>query len=375
MKPMQAIWSVVLVMCTICMVWAGSVICPECGYENTDRAVRCTHCSVALSAVPSPPPRIGSTVADPTPGVSGEEHVDIEIVADEVRAAKRLLKRGDDLVACRVTRNALALNMLTESEDVHRRASAITDLLRECERAYSPRHRACPTCRGTGHGVMKSENLRGENVRLAVPGKACTRCGGSGRIRGRETVDEKKLRLSEAARRYRVFQQGRQRIDVGGVWCPVGFIEGLSVKQRVMMKKSIGATCPDCMGLMRQDCTHCKGTGRDECNNRDCRAGWVMADRNGLGGSTLKQERRACPICKGDAAMICLECRGDGSVLCDECGGSGVPELCRRCNGAGYSECRRCKGTGTYRDAVCTTCVGEKVCECSTCGGSGRRSK
>jgi len=375
MKSMRATWSAILFLCTTCVVWAGSVICSDCGYENTDRAARCIHCGVALAVPPSPSPRFPATSPDPESDVAAGGRVDVEIVADEVRAAKRLLKRGDDLVACRVARNALALNMLTDSEDVHRRASAITDLLRECERAYSPRQRTCPTCRGSGHGVMRSENLRGETVRQVVAGKACTRCGGSGRIRGRETMDERKLRLSEAAQRYRVFQQGRQRIEVGSVWGPMGFSEELTVKQRVMMKKSVVATCAGCMGLMRQDCTHCKGTGRDECSNRDCRGGSIMAERDGLGGSSLRLQKKDCPICKGDAKTMCRECRGDGSVLCDECGGTGVPELCRRCNGVGYSECRRCKGAGTYRDDVCTTCNGEMVCECSTCGGSGRRSK
>jgi len=327
-----------------------------------------------LQATASP----GGELPDSSAGAGGdsdEGYLDAEIVADELRAARRQLDNDDVLVAKLLARNALALNMLTETEVNNRRSGAIMAFLRDCSTAYRPVRRKCHRCGGSGKGFMMAQNLHGQVNRLSVPGKRCRRCGGKGTVADRETIAEKKLRLAQAAQRFRTLQQGRKRILIGQAWFPLGLEETLSIRRKIALKCAAPMPCPDCMGLMSDDCSACNGSGKAECTNRACENGQVEVEHTGLKGTSVAKRKRPCRVCGGNSIIACEKCQGAGTVLCEKCNGSGECNICTRCNGTGVAACRKCKGSRTHKGEVCVYCAGGGVSECTSCGGAGRKRR
>ena len=375
-KTLRAPFFVIIVCIMFTIVTrAELVVCQSCGYENESGSGNCTHCSGVLvqTAQKSIPDKPDTSIKKSIE--TNVDSLDIEIVADELRAARRSLRNGDVLVAKRLAHNALALNMLTQPDAGNPRSKAIMDFLRDCGSKQISIRRNCPRCGGSGKRFMRAEDLHGSVNRLSVPGSHCTKCDGKGTIAGRETVVEKKLRIAQAAQRYRILQQGRKRISIGQAWFPLELENNLSIRQKITLKCAAPMPCPECMGLMRADCPSCNGRGRQECTNSDCKNGLVEAEHTGLKGSTISKRNKRCRICGGNGIIACEKCNGAGTVLCKKCNGSGECSICTKCNGTGSSVCRKCKGNGIYKGETCVYCKGGGIGECTSCSGTGRKRK
>lgn len=373
----------VLLMALPVAAWALT-ICERCGYEGQEGARFCSHCGAQLDAVADKAVSSASAeTLDPEAEAVGAEALSsvmtLAPVAADMRHARVCLTRQRPLLAEMFARNALALNRFTGAEDREVRSRAILDVLARCKRTAGRVQRTCPACDGTGKGVLQAQTLDGETHRLQSPTARCNRCKGTGRIRGKATIDERKYRLGRETEAYHTLQQSRSRVAVGRVWVPEGVPEQFDITGIVALKRAIPPPCEDCLGLGREDCRTCKGLGTVACDARGCEDGYVEDDARmrsigslGLGGGSGGLKPR-CGTCKGTGRVQCDRCAGVGSVLCDACNGSGKAERCHKCDGRGLSTCTRCKGTGVYRDKPCVDCRKQGKVECSSCGGTGRK--
>ncbi len=344
--------TVAVVLC-FSLAAVALTICGSCGHEaDPDSGGACPHCRAPL-AVSVPP------VTAPAPAAASPAGASIgasarELAAEDIADARRLYEAGDREVARLLCRNALALNLLTEAGPARElRAGQIMEMIEACERHEPMVRTVCPLCGG-----------RNSN---------CRRCGGAGVLRRPQTINERKFERGQALQRYRVQQQGRTRVAMGGAWVPAAFSEALSVKEGVVLRRASAPGCRTCSGLGRIDCRTCSGLGTVDCRGAGCEGGVVTAQRDGLGGSSGFAVRSACQVCHGMAVTACGTCSGAGSMLCTACNGSGLPDACTRCGGDGLSACSRCRGSGDYRNAPCAVCSGGGVDLCRSCNGTGFR--
>ena len=116
---------------------------------------------------------------------------------------------------------------------------------------------------------------------------------------------------------------------------------------------------------IKQECSHCEGTGDEHCDRCD-----------GTGNED-------CRYCDGDGKIECNECDGEGTEECRWCDGKGtetdteeddegeeveVEVECGGCGGSGTEDCRGCGGQGDYE---CPECNGSGGISCEYCGGYG----
>jgi hypothetical protein len=341
-------------------------VCDGCGHEVTGRA--CGHCGAArVATAPDPASTAARAPTDSRPASPWDK-----VIEEDIALARDLYRGGRPEVAYHFCRNALAINFLVEDE-VARKARAVELVKMRDACAASGRfvNRTCPVCEGSGRGVFQPKSITSNAALLIRPAGTCKRCGGSGRIKGRETVDETKFRRAQTLTAYREIRLGRTDVMVGSCWLPKGKDKGLNLTQRVALKRAIPLKCENCYGVGREDCSSCRGHGIEACRASGCEGGEVEEKRAGLS----KEDptiRRPCGICRGTGEEACERCSGSGSKLCGDCGGGGEAKLCKRCEGRGLSNCRKCGGSGVYRDGDCSYCEGG-VAECSSCNGSGRR--
>lgn len=116
---------------------------------------------------------------------------------------------------------------------------------------------------------------------------------------------------------------------------------------------------------IKQECSHCEGTGDEHCDRCD-----------GTGNED-------CRYCDGDGKIECNECDGEGTEECRWCDGKGtetdteeddegeeveVEVPCTSCDGSGKEDCISCGGTGDYE---CSECDGRGHNSCDNCAGYG----
>jgi len=344
-----------LAACGLVLACVGAwalTICRQCGHEAAVDATDCGHCGAAVPVtVPDAPARPETDTAEDRPVADWAR----ELATEDLAEARQLHEAGEFETARLFCRNALALNLLTKAgpeQDI--RAARIMAMIEACEQADLWEQAMCDVCGGR----------QGQ----------CRRCGGSGRLRRRQTIDERKYRRGQALQRYRLLQQGRMRIATGEVWVPAAFAASLSVRDRVALRRATASGCRACMGFGRADCRTCSGAGVIPCRAAGCEQGVVTVTREGLGGSPGLPARVACTRCQGLAVTGCEPCGAAGNTLCGRCDGSGLPDGCRRCGGDGFATCGRCRGTGEVRGQPCGACRREGVEVCRTCGGTGYRS-
>ena len=382
--------------CFVCgMAWAFS-ICGSCGYENSDDARFCSHCGGVIVKGNLAGGEEQRANFEEQKAESGESRakaesqdvilledasegiITVESVKAEMRMAQKYAKQGRVELGEFFARNAFALNMLVGDDKEKDRSNAIIKFLKVCEINAKSGTRRCPDCQGSGNAVMSASTLGDRSHRFETAGMHCRRCGGSGKISGKLTIDERKYRLSTALEEYRTLQQSRGMESEGLVWIPASSVAGMGLRDRVTLKRSLPPVCASCMGLGRKDCSACKGRGIVKCSAKGCKNGYVESEStmNRIGGSLRSEDsehRVKCTQCRGTGMQSCTKCSGVGSFLCKSCNGSGRAELCDKCNGKGLNRCKRCGGSGIYRDKACSYCQGLGIVECSSCGGTGRR--
>lgn len=352
------------------LVGAGPVICPKCGWEMTEHDRVCTHCGAEL-----PQPKPVEKVSDRNEeGRAGKLFVEPEIVEAEITQGIDQLKSGSPELARLFFKNASALNLLTEHPPgvVDERSNRVLQLTMESEQQMRMVRRLCEQCGGSGKKSMTITTLDGKVERKEVSGSVCPACDGRGYVVMVGTIDEQKFRMGKALSLYATLQQGRRMVRMGEAWVPQKVADQLSVVQRVLLKRTLAAPCPDCMGLGRTDCRKCQGLGRVKCPNPGCENGLVSVESGGLLTETRLKRKEKCKVCGGVGSVACTECKGNGSVLCRKCNGTGDRALCRRCNGEGLTPCSSCKGSGSVGGQPCVECKGQGVVECPSCGGDGR---
>jgi hypothetical protein len=367
-----------LVLLWLCAVAQAVTVCSSCGYEGGEGAFFCSHCGTRLDQQDAPVDDCGSEEEVETE-ILVRAVIAPEIVTADMRTAYKHFKEQQVEVARLFAKNALAMNPLSGDDPGAERATTILAFLERCARATGVVKHPCPVCEGTGKAVMTSHALNGDVRELRVPGQRCARCSGSGTIRGKETMDERKFRMGQALVRYRTLRNSAGHVPVGLVWLPKQLADGLAIRDRIALKRAIPPPCDRCSGLGRIDCTTCRGSGRKDCRAKGCEGGLVVNKPVGgklgssLGVRSMSQSKVKCRECQGTGKAACGRCSGEGSFVCGACNGSTLRETCARCGGLGASTCRRCKGVAQGGDVVCGPCRNEGLVECSSCGGTGRK--
>jgi len=306
--------------------------------------------------------------------VSGKKsYLDRSVLQKEIDLGRQYLGKGDPELARLFFKNAAALQSLTDSRDDAPYSAQLAGFIKMCEKPRLSVKRTCHNCGGTGKMRMKITSLKGEVSYQNVYGKFCPECDGRGCVLTSGTVDDWKYRKGTALREYGTIQQSRRYIPQGDAWIPADFVDVLSVRQAVSLRRAVAPPCPACMGIGRMDCRKCNGTGGLKCPNRECVNGMVEVESGGQLTKTTIMRTEKCETCHGTGFVSCGECNGGGSVLCSKCNGLGERAACRKCSGEGLIRCRRCGGTGQYRGALCQSCRGDRIAVCPSCNGDGRR--
>ena len=344
------------------MALGGFRVCPKCGYENPDTAVRCTHCRARLEVE-----QRGSEVPAPEEPDAPVDPSSARVVTEELRLANGYFEKGGYEIARLFFRNASALALLCEKRPPAAKAGLLLARIKECEQHRVWTRRKCPLCNGDG-----KVPLRGGSSLPTVAGRRCPHCKGRGLIRARATLDEVKLLAGRARREYGTMQRARGFLAVGNAWVPEAMARALSLQDRVRVIQILADPCPDCLGMGRIDCKQCRGRGVVPCPAKGCEGGWVKVDAKGGLTKSLLRRTEKCKTCSGTGVIPCEHCGGKGSLLCETCSGVGERPVCENCHGAGIVACRKCRGTGVYRDAPCPQCGGKGRMLCDDCGGDGR---
>ena len=370
------VWAVLLLVSAV-VIAAEVVVCRACGYERKPGAATCGHCGASFEE-PKPP-----VAAQEGPlGVEDGEHrfdeagmlihVGDTLIEGEIERGRQHYHEGETDVALLYFENAAALNLLGEPGSEAARGKQLVGAMERCREREQRSRVKCTKCGGSGKGTMEMTSLSGEVVARETAGRTCSNCKGRGFVLRGLGIDEVKRRLARSAERYRMLQQARKYIPVGGAWIPQELEDKLSVRQTASLRRSTAGPCPDCMGLGEEDCEECHGTGALECPNDDCQNGKVRVESEGTLSRLRVHRTEPCKTCDAKGKVACQDCKGRGSVLCGECGGTGDRVECRRCGAQGFSACRRCNGAGRYKDADCAACGGHGVVLCSSCNGDGR---
>ncbi len=355
-------------------------ICGSCGYEAAENDVFCSHCGARLAQEVKPSETPNAQSNQESPGVDEAPGVlNVELVKADMRTAQSFYEEKQFELAHLFARNALALNPVVGVDAGAERSKAIISFIDRCKHYMGVVQHGCPVCGGTGKGVLTTHALDGKSHEFRGVGQNCNRCGGRGKIQGKETTDERRFRQGKANERYRTLRQSAGQVPVGLVWLPSNIASGLTVKQKVAFKRAIPPSCERCAGLGRVDCSVCKGGGNIPCRGKGCDNGWVEVEHSSklkgskLGDSSLSGIKSKCSSCQGTGKVPCKRCNGEGSFVCKGCNGSGLANRCSRCSALGCIECRRCKGAGVLDAKTCDRCHGEKIEECSYCSGAGRK--
>jgi len=366
-------------LCAAAVFAAGLLICPKCGVENAEGALVCAHCSAPLPES-APAAALVKTAQGPAAGADkGRAALDPAVVEAEIAAGAQQKKAGNNVVARFFFRNALALEMLTDPAQQSRRPERILALVKESAAGgLGTVSTPCSVCNGTGKRYMTTPTFAGEAVHQVVAGAVCQACWGAGRMASGASLADWKMLMGRVKEEYRLLQQGRRFVPVGEAWAPQQIADTLGVRQKALLKRTLAAPCPACLGCGREACLACRGSGRLKCSNPKCEDGYVKAaqpkaqDAKKLVPISLSGRER-CPTCHRVGTIVCAACGGRGWELCAKCDGTGQRAVCGRCDGEGVRPCGRCNGSGVYRDAPCAACSREGVVLCTACNGDGRK--
>lgn len=246
------------------------------------------------------------------------------------------------------------------------RAALLSAMTPEAAKALSPTPEKCPSCDGTGQGIL---------------GKPCPQCHGAGWTGPFRTAVSGNPFACDMCR-------GTGEMFPGKV-CPKCHGSGMTGPMKVAERKSLSAY-PD-------RCASCDGTGRDPMG-RTC----PVCHGSGMTGP-MKSKVMAprCDLCNGTGELYpghtCPGCHGSGwpmvksdakgapatakaldpnPVKCPSCNGTGRTALgkpCFQCHGAGMTgpmrvwqdnpfQCGMCGGTGSlFPGKLCPLCHGSGV--------------
>jgi hypothetical protein len=351
-------------------VCLAAAVCSKCGYELADNLTTCAHCQHPVTPAAAP---VAVPASAPTPSSEKADERVAPIVSADVTQAKAHYHAGRVAMARLYCLNALAVNYLTPpGEARNERAAQIRTYIDACAPQPMSLTRPCPVCQGRGRVASSGGGLRGSGS-TGFGSRACSSCGGNGKVTVRETVEEVMLRMGAASRQFKSAQQSELRVRIGQVWVPQQIALTLNSRQQVELKRAWAPGCPKCGELGRVICRDCEGGGTVECAAKGCEGGSIKRRTSGgLDGERSVRMVR-CAGCSGSGQALCSRCNGSGSGLCKQCHGTGEAPSCRSCAGEGMAVCRRCKGSGQYRGITCTSCQGEGEEVCGSCNGFGRR--
>lgn len=371
---------IVLVLLCSFFAYAALNICPKCGYENENEVSVCTHCK---NAIPGRVKAAGPSGEKSDGDVSSEDFVGAELVVDEVRKGREYFEKKQYEVARLFFRNAMALDALSTPSEDKNRSDKILSYINKSEQAGRVVERKCRRCDGTGKQPVKFQQLgntsetkgMGKPIKVSSPsGRECERCSGTGVYKSMGTIDEMKFKIGQASSTYNDLQKARKYQPIGNAWVPADLAESITIKQRVLLMRTVVSPCEYCAGFGKIDCRKCKGEGRIECTASGCVKGKVPLEDDDKRIKRMQGDgSKNCPECNGHGTVVCETCKGEGTVLCTRCDGSGERPLCTKCSGQGFAACRKCKGAGTYKGEPCANCGGDGSEMCSSCRGEGRK--
>ena len=362
------------VICIGIYIYAENIIiCPKCGYENPETAKICEHCGANLPVkeqveVVQEKPSDSNLWIGSKPG-----YLNPQVVEDEITVGKELMAKGEVDVAYFFFKNALALNLLTDSESGKKLGEQIVELINKCSSTGATKKVPCDACGGSGKATGKFVSMKGEVTYMEIAGRQCPQCGGTGYLIKPISVADKMLAIGKAKNKFTTLQKGRRFVQMGEAWIPMGLEQFLTVYQKVALRRTVAAPCTKCTGIGKIECPECKGTGLVKCPNPKCKNGIVEVETGGgLSSKTKLTRKEKCPVCNGKGTINCPKCSGSGGIVCPVCNGTGERPVCTRCGGQGLIPCPKCKGTGSIKNIPCDACQGTGVVICNSCNGDGR---
>ena len=378
------------------------LICPACRREAPPGSMFCPKCGAAISGdaqpqadhgkTPEPPAAAPVSAATATPAAAS---ADIgKLAAEGVRACAqvgmRQLQGGRPDIARALFDNALALASLHPDALTPEQGQKLQEETRRCDDLLSTILAVCPACQGSGHASMNVTSLggpAGAAQSKVTSGTPCGTCGGSGRMKRRRTVAERKTAQSNGAKGSETAFHSLGYTQEGNVWISPALASALDVRLRCRLRHAAASPCAQCLGIGLEDCRKCGATGYVPCKAKGCQKGWIVEDslnRLDSKSATLKK-RIPCPECGGSAKVPCAVCQGRGATLCARCSGSGKRATCTSCGGDGYAPCKTCDGTGKTKkrgqksdaspDEPCAACGGEGITFCRACHGDGHAAR
>lgn len=352
------------------LVSLAVTICNSCGYEVDGDVPSCGHCGVKVVRVEpvAPKPVDGSNVL-----VSAEGALSDSVVEAEVTEAGKQAKEGNPLVAVLFLRNAIALDMIASGKGHEGRGERLLAMIQGYQAEVSTASRPCSECGGSGKASLVMTGLDGKTTEMKRTAKRCDACDGKGTVIRPVSLDDYRQAQARAMSRYVDMQQARRYAPVGNAWVPLDLENRLSVRQVTLLKRTAAAPCGRCLGLGRETCLKCSGSGWVRCTNTKCNKGSVRVEEKGglVKGSITKTVR--CSVCGGDAKVACAGCQGKGQIACADCGGTGERPVCATCDGSGMFPCKKCGGEGKVKGQTCSACAGRKAVLCNACKGDGKR--
>ncbi len=370
-----------LVVCAFSAL-AAVFVCPQCGYENPDDAVTCLHCGATLPPHAATTETVKQTAPIPATG-DNRWYMPADIVEKEIKLARDYVKTGDVAVARLFFKNAMALDLITDPSIETKRAETILKAIEDCNTRLCQVTGKCPVCKGTGDRTVQSVDMQGNPILKNVIGKGCVMCNGRGYVNKFANQDELKPVLGTGAQRYKMIQEGRKYVTVGGAWVPMALEEKLSVKQTAMLKVATATPCDNCLGFCTVACPTCNGVGKVKCPT--CKGtGLAPKDKKSDSNKDKKEKKEIgdsiqgslakCLVCNGTGVISCDKCQGGQTIMCPRCNGTGERPACKACDGKGWVPCKKCFGSGKLKDnSICPICRGEGVTLCTACDGEGKK--
>jgi|GEM_PF-1469792 len=381
------ILTLVAVFLASCLAWSASgelLICPKCKYENDSGNVSCSYCGEAFPNSPGPATisngeAIPSLADAPVPALAiprKTANIDPAVIRKELDTANAYLEKNLPWMAFFYAENAMALNMISTGDtDLADRFPAI---IRQCEKKIRTAPRKCPFCKGSGktRQTVEMVGLDGQTSSHTAAEKPCQICGGRGTVSGQADQSALVKGYTQTIKQYSVIRMSEKWVPLGQAWIPGNLDGQLSPEQMAFIRRTIGGSCPDCIGFGKVSCSRCGGTGKNRCTAAGCKDGFVSKKLVGLMTKThYSFKKEPCPKCKGTAIVTCTECEGSAIATCQACNGTGKLPICPECHGQGLSACNKCDGSGKFSGGTCPACEGNRRKLCSMCGGDGRRQQ
>jgi len=364
--------------------WGALIVCGSCGHEAAEGAEVCAHCNAPLPVAPAvaPQPAVAEDAMN-APAPAGAAA--LARAAFAAARADVLLARAEEArqpaLALALHENALALLTAADTPDLPPGAGqAVLAGLQRCRETMAVSGRTCEACAGTGRQRIPVAQLESAGVDTSgkvLEGGACAACGGAGRLRVKSDVEATRLALVQGRREAGLKLLAAGRVALGRAWVPAEWPTTLTPRQTAALRKAVAPPCEACAGLGVEGCRSCGGSGGMACKSPGCRQGWVeQTTRNALSPKTALKQRVRCPACGGSGRTACPACRGEGRKACNACGGSGAAPACSSCGGEGVTACTVCKGMPTPPGAPpCAACQGAGVTLCRSCRGDGCRTR